>query len=422
MEKHRQYLEYINEKIISYASFDFARTVEFKANSDVDEMLLKLATNVNLLGEELKAKVDELQRVNKELNKQKNFILSVMEVIPSHIFVVDNETMEVSFANRCANDQKNLPCFSCMMDSSVSGKTCLCGKRSKNSPLVESYEKNGHREIKILEEGAVPKWFSLQRSEFKKNVQNYGINSTIFSLSDITDLKQKEINLLKKEEIISDSLREKGMLLQEVHHRVKNNLQIIYGLLSMQANGTENNEVKAHLSEIQNRIFSISLIHEELYQSENFLTIDLANYCKKLCNTLSAVSYSDKKVAIVYELAEDVKINIERATPLGLFVNEVICNAYKHAFNFTDQGKIIVQLNKSAEEIILTIKDNGPGFTGGNEKFFSSSSLGGKLIKGLAQQLKAKLQVDGSNGCSVSIEIPINTKSKQKPKVHAEYS
>jgi len=414
MERHRKYLDYINDQMNHYAQLDFEKRVELVPAEQIDNILPKLASSVNLLGEQLKQKVEELHKVNEELKRQKNFVMSVMELIPSYVFVVDEKSGEVTFSNRCAVNNEEFPCVTEVvgLDKPESCKSCAAG--NKTCQTLQYVGKNGESEIRTESADGHTKWYQLTKRKMATGFDDTSSNATIYSLSDITALKQNEINLIRKEEVISNSLKEKALLLQEVHHRVKNNLQIIYGLLSMQSNSTESPEVKHHLTEIQNRIYSISLIHEELYQTDNFLTIDVGNYCRKLCNTISAISHSNHDVNFVYRLQEDVKINIERATPLGLYINEVISNAYKHAFKNGQKGTITVELKDDADEMELTIKDNGPGLERGTEQFFSGSSLGSRLIRGLSQQLRGNLDVDGTNGLGIRISVPSLKKIKTK--------
>jgi two-component sensor histidine kinase len=201
-------------------------------------------------------------------------------------------------------------------------------------------------------------------------------------------------------------LQEKALLLQEVHHRVKNNLQIIYGLLSMQANRADSEEVKEQLVEVKNRIFSISLIHEELYQSENFAMIDVDRYCRKLCESLAAVYKTDHQVELILQVESGIQVGIDHATPLGLLINEVLCNSYKHAFKGGNAGKIWLKGFATDEHYTLEIKDNGKGADPDAVKAKAGNSLGNKLISGLAQQLRAKLEVSYENGYSVRFTIP----------------
>ena len=417
MEKHKAYLDEINEQMTNYAKFEFGNKIELDSKVELDDIVLKLANNVNLLGDRLKSKVDELTKLNSELLQQKNFIKSIMELIPSYVFVRDNHTKEITYSNKCASSGEQHPCLVQIVEGENACNLCASGSDKKLLNTTRYVGKAGDTEIKVESKGGEINWYQLTKRSLYNEILNY--SATIYSLSDITNLKVNELNLIKKEEIISGSLREKALLLQEVHHRVKNNLQIIYGLLSMQANTTQSDEVKHHLSEIQNRIYSISLIHEELYQSENFLTIDVSSYCKKLCNTIGTLSKSQHDVKFIYHLQPGIKINIERATPLGLYINEVICNAFKHAFKNSKAGTIQVDLSQDAEFMRLVIKDDGPGLPFGKEQFFGSSSLGSRLIKGLSQQLKGNLEVDGNSGCAISLTIPTLQRQKQRQPAYA---
>lgn len=204
----------------------------------------------------------------------------------------------------------------------------------------------------------------------------------IFVISDITGQKENE----KK---ISDSLQEKNVLLSEIHHRVKNNLAVICGLLNMQMYNLESEPTKKVLQQSQLRIQSIALVHEKLYQNETFTEIQISDFIRELAVTISdAFEIEDNRIIMNYEM-EELTLNINQAIPFSLLVNECITNAFKHAFNDAESGEIFVLLSKNGSIIKMEIQDNGSGLPVGFD-MSKESSLGVTLVRTLVTQLNGK--------------------------------
>lgn len=192
---------------------------------------------------------------------------------------------------------------------------------------------------------------------------------------------------------IKQSLKEKNTLLAEVHHRVKNNLAVISGLLEMQAFNAENKQIIDELRESQSRIQSIATVHETLYQSESFSDIALHSYIDELVGYISD-TYSRAAVSINIEKKIDpVSLTVKQAVPCGLLLNELITNAYKHAFPGLARGTITICLSQDGDRIVLSIADDGVGLPD-NFDIASSSSLGMTLISTLVQQLNGNLKIE----------------------------
>lgn len=205
---------------------------------------------------------------------------------------------------------------------------------------------------------------------------------------DITERKLAEDRIMR-------SLKEKELLLREIHHRVKNNLQIVSTLLSLQSSKIKDQKVIDLYRESQNRILSIALIHENLYQSEDLTSINFASYVKNLIDDLSN-SYGVDPNQIQIEMnIEEVIMNIETAIPGGLIVNELISNTLKHAFP-QGQGKIHLELTKKEGKHILKVRDNGEPFPDDFE-VAETDTLGMKLILNLVQQLDGKITLNKTN-------------------------
>jgi PAS domain S-box-containing protein len=214
---------------------------------------------------------------------------------------------------------------------------------------------------------------------------------------DITDRKEAESELLKAYE-------ERGALLAEIHHRVKNNLAIISGLIQLQIFGSDDKAVAEQLGKSVNRIKSIALIHEQLYQSKNCANISLRENIEKQAHTLFNMYKSQNTTPVDLKLElEEVQININQALPVGLLLNEILNNAFKHAFIGRAEGEVFISLKETDEMVQLMVKDNGIGFSENAEQ--NQSSLGHTLIDTFIKQLRAKVELNTEKGTSYRIRF-----------------
>jgi PAS domain S-box-containing protein len=206
---------------------------------------------------------------------------------------------------------------------------------------------------------------------------------------DITERKLAEDRIMR-------SLKEKELLLREVHHRVKNNLQIISTLLSLQSSQIDDQRVIDLYRESQNRILSIALIHENLYQSDDLTNINFANYVKSLINDLfHSYGVDPDKISIKMQI-KDIIMGIETAIPCGLIINELISNSLKHAFP-DGTGKITLEIyEKDKGKYLLKVKDDGEAFPE-PFNFETKDTLGIKLIRNLVTQLDGEITFDEMN-------------------------
>lgn len=216
----------------------------------------------------------------------------------------------------------------------------------------------------------------------------------------------QEVEIRKKaEKIIHESLHEKEVMLREIHHRVKNNLQVISSIINLQIE-KENlkNDVSNLLLNIQNRIYSMSLIHEKLYSEDNLAKIDFASYTKGLVEYLLS-NYQEKNSNIVADIdIEDIKLNVTTGIPCGLLINEIVTNSIKYAFPNNEKGIISISMKKEKEDkIILKICNNGADFD--FEKAEKQNTIGLKLIKLLSKQLRGKLQIKTEDGVCYTLKF-----------------
>lgn len=228
--------------------------------------------------------------------------------------------------------------------------------------------------------------FTLNPIDFGKGVEEITCGAI-----DITS--QKNI-----EEKLEANIKEKEILIKEIHHRVKNNLQIISSLLNLQNNYVTDPVTDAVLTECQNRVKAISYVHESLYTNDDFTNLKIGNYVQGLVNNLRySFTSTLKKVDILYEIDESF-INLDYAISLGLIINELVTNSFKYAFNNQiGDNEIYIKIYKEEEFLKMIYSDNGIGFDK-NINFKKSTSLGIELIHILTEQLQGNLTIENNNG------------------------
>jgi PAS domain S-box-containing protein len=216
--------------------------------------------------------------------------------------------------------------------------------------------------------------------------------------TDVTELKRAEA-------AVEASLREKVVLLKEIHHRVKNNLQVIASLVDLQTNALDNPDMRGLFQDVRDRVRSMALVHEKLYQSDSFAAVDFADYVRSLLKFL-ARAHSDAGTVVELKLdLQPVSISVEAAVPCGLILNELVTNAFKHAFRGRARGEVTAALLTGQDgRVCLRISDNGIGLPAGMD-WRQAPSLGLQLIHLLAGQLKATVEARTSGGTEFLISF-----------------
>lgn len=218
---------------------------------------------------------------------------------------------------------------------------------------------------------------------------------------DITENKRYE-------ERITQSLKEKEILLKEVHHRVKNNMQVISSILNLQSSYVTDNYALNLLKESQNRIKTMAYIHESLYQNKTFSSINFSDYVTTLTNNiLHSYTASIQKVRLVMDL-QKVILNLDTSIPAGLIINELVTNSIKHAFNDEKEGIIFINLYTKDNILFLEVSDNGKGFPK-EVDFKNTNSLGLQLVNTLVEQLNGNIELreNKEKGTGFFINFPM---------------
>lgn len=205
--------------------------------------------------------------------------------------------------------------------------------------------------------------------------------------------------------LLHQSLIEKDVLLSEIHHRVKNNMAVVSGLLSLQEGYLNDSATKALFVESQNRIKTMALIHEKLYQSDDFTHIGFDGYIRDLVQTIEYSYGSLSKTIHVQTEIFHAYLDLNTAVPCALILNELLSNAYKHAFTDKNNGTIIISFIKEEEIFYLIVSDNGKGVD--LSKIKNSQSLGFTLVQALVKQIKAELTISSERGTRIQIKFKV---------------
>jgi len=225
------------------------------------------------------------------------------------------------------------------------------------------------------------------------------------TIRDITERKQAQAKILA-------SLAEKETILKEVHHRVKNNMQVISSLLRLQEGRVKDKDAAALLKDSQNRIQSMALVYNKLYQSENLASVNMTDYIKELSAGL-VKSYAVSPVRVAVNVAQsNVFLNVDSAIPCGMIINELVTNSLKYAFPGNRKGLITISLTENEKGLQLTVGDDGVGIPEG-VSLANNSTLGIKLVSNLVRdQLGGTLEIDRRHGTSYQISFPRNKEEK----------
>jgi len=212
------------------------------------------------------------------------------------------------------------------------------------------------------------------------------------------------------EDRIREDIREKNVLLKEVHHRVKNNLQIIVSLLNLQSGKIKDRKILAAFDEVRHRVYSMALLHEKLYKSENFAEVPFKDYLSTLCRDLVSAFGATGRLRLDFDL-EEIDLSVDTALPCGLIVNELITNAIKHAFPKGREGRIDVRFKRTdAKAAELTVADDGTGLPAGLD-VARAETLGLKIIHILTDQINGKMHVRSRRGASFRLVFPIRNRT-----------
>lgn len=225
-----------------------------------------------------------------------------------------------------------------------------------------------------------------------------------YGISSIQTIKKTESQL-------KSSLKEKEIMLMEIHHRVKNNMQVVYSLLDLQSKKVSDKKTKSILEESRNRIMTMALIHENLYQSENLASVSFKKYLEEVMESV-AETYNRPEVDLIIDM-DPVELDIHVGIPCGLIANELVSNSFKYAFPDNKKGEIRIGVKRTSEGMnILSVHDNGIGIDKDFD-FENATSLGLLIVNVLVAQIKGTIDLTSDNGTKFSITFPSTNMNKE---------
>ncbi|WP_138431541.1 sensor histidine kinase [Fodinibius saliphilus] len=389
--------------IISFLIFRFRRRLNYSldtllngtkqiASGDLDVAIelegegehTKLAKEFNRMTRKLQKKIEELEESRKKIDQNRKRWEKLVEQDPNLVMIhIDGI---VKFINPAgvnligavsAEEVEGLNIYDLIEESQLE-KALV-----RVSQVQESKEKVSPTTYKVTSLKGKERYVQLESMPIKYDdrdaTQTVGL--------DITERVRYEKEMKK-------SLEEKTVLLKEIHHRVKNNLAVISGLMELQSMQADDTHFASKLRASQLRIQSIASIHELLYQSDNFSDLEFHTQIKKLVNTVKETLVSDVSIEINYDL-DHVVINVNKAIPAALIVNELVSNALEHAFSGTEYGKIDITLREREKQIVLEVTDSGQGISNDLD-LEKPDTLGLKLINILTKQLGGDIEYHSS--------------------------
>jgi len=243
--------------------------------------------------------------------------------------------------------------------------------------------------------GSIPMEISVRAFDLE------GKRTLIANARDVTERKHAD-------DLLKSALREKEVLLREIHHRVKNNMQVITSLLNLQASQTADPAARAMLEESRQRVRSIALIHEKLYRTASLADVDFGGYLKSVADELLR-TFGRNEITCVLDL-EPIRLEIGRAIPAGLIVNELLTNTLRHAFPPGTKGTARVRLRATGDgDVELAVQDDGVGFPPGKD-IASATTMGLAIVRTLVEQMQGSLTLGGERGTTITIRFRLEEK------------
>ena len=346
----------------------------------------------------LEKKVEERTAELDELLEEQKALLST---IPAFVYFKDRNGNYIA-ANKAFADKTGTSVdeIAGTTDYDFFPKAQADAHRAHDYEVMESGEPNYDIEELVTEADGRVVWTSTSKTPF------FGSGGEVIGMVGMTlDITERR----KAEDQIKAALKEKEVMLREIHHRVKNNLQVVSSLLNMQARNAKDKDTIRILSESRDRIITMSLIHSQLYEGSDLAEINMKKFVDRLLGQLlQSYQVGSARIARVIRV-DDYPLPISVAVPVGLIINELLSNALKHAFEGRDEGKIEVSLTASEDgRIHLTVSDDGVGLPPGFD-IDESKTLGLRLVKILTEdQLQGTLKVTSDGGATFKMEFDID--------------
>ena len=363
---------------------------------DAEVSLIRIQIDGTVAVQAIFRDITEKKKAEEALRQSEEKYRSLSEASPNAIYII-NRDATIAYANNYALRmlQKSI--------TEVKGRRLMDVFPTEDADMqiqiIVGVFQHGHdvrRDDRVTAVDGTDRWLS---STFTPLKDDSGLVTAVMCVSyDITDRKVMENQ-------VAASLREKEFLLKEIHHRVKNNLQVISSLLSMQADKATDQNVIDSLTDSQNRVKSIALVHEKLYQSKSLDQIEYGDYLNKIVNHLfDTYNVPLSRIACIVH-AENIFVDINQAVPCSLIINEMLTNSLKYAFPDGAKGEIAIDFTTDGKNYMLRYHDNGTGIPE-EISFERTESLGMKLIYGLTQQLNGTVELRRGEGTTFVVTFP----------------
>jgi two-component sensor histidine kinase len=253
---------------------------------------------------------------------------------------------------------------------------------------------------------AIPLFFVLYHPDYFLNLTNeaLGLILSILMLVGVVGVGKIFIDKKVTEDKINSLLKEKDLILREVHHRIKNNMNTTYNLIVLQSDSVEDLEAKKALDNASNRVQAMITLYEELFISGHYSEVSMKNYLPLLTERIIA-NFPNRDIIKLEVKSEEFSLDEKKLSSLGLIINELLTNTMKYAFEGRANGKIEIALNKNQNKIILTVKDNGNGFVE-DIKEIEHPGFGLSLVEALTKQLDGNIAFSNQSGTTVKLEFP----------------
>jgi PAS domain S-box-containing protein len=370
---------------------------EISRRKEADEVVKTSLKEKEILLHDLEKEITEHNLKERALEESEERFKAIFDKMVDGILVADTSTRKFTMAN---NSMSKLLGYE--IDELKNLSVNDIHPPEDLAYVIDAFAKQARKEFLTAENIPVKKkdgtvfFADINSTPIKLSGQEYLVG--IFR--DVTSRK-------KNEEKIKSSLKEKEILLQEIHHRVKNNMQVVASLLDLQSSIIEDKQVTQVLKESQSRVHTMSIVHEALHDSDSLSEIDLQTYLFKLTTSIfQTYSVEPGKVSLNNEI-ENIPISINQASPLGLIVNELISNSLKYAFPDDRTGEISVSMKEISNELELIVSDDGIGIPEDLD-WRNLNSLGLKLVRSLAEdQLGGSVEMESSHGTKFIIKFNI---------------
>jgi PAS domain S-box-containing protein len=387
------------------------RITDAAAHGDYDQRVnVESKDEVSILAGSFNTMIDEIGRTRDQLIASRDYINNILWVMNESLMVLDDE-LKIRLVNPAACHLLGMDADQLIgadySDVVVLGETM---NQADTVDILDRVLSHGEVYCRSRDRGLIQVLVSA--AVLPPSTGEPG--GYVVLAQDITALKETEGRL-------RESLDEKEVLLKEIHHRVKNNLQVVISLLNLQRNQEHEAEVLTALDETQSRIRAMAIVHEILYQSNSFARINLREYLRNLVRNIRFSNHAMSDRIQMEMHMEDCLVSVDQAIPCGLVVNEILTNAFKYAFPDERSGVITIGLhNMDGDEIYLKISDNGVGISD-DVDWKTTSSLGLHLVNIIAElQLRADANLTSDNGTSFSMRFKVapngGIKSPEPPK------